>query len=93
MPATVAPQSLKVHKTTGAEVYKTRSMRVRRMVQTGTTTLSGVVSRIAVRSSSTAQTAIRFNSCNELEFQYGKFVRKLLDRRRLESTPLYDVAR
>jgi hypothetical protein len=46
--------------------------------------LSDVVSRIAVRSSSTAQAAIRFNSCNELEFQYGNFVRKLRDKFRRE---------
>ena len=65
---TVRAQSLRVYKTTGAEAYKTRGMSVRRVVRTGTTTLSDVVSRIAVRSSSTAQAAIRFNSCNELEF-------------------------
>ena len=84
MPATVAPQSLKVHKTTGADVYKTRSMSVRRAVQAGITTISDVVSSIAVRSSSTEQAAIRPNSSAELEVQFGKLSRKLRDKSRRE---------
>jgi hypothetical protein len=72
-----APQSLRVHQTTGAQVHKTRAASVRNILQAGTTTVNDVISNIAVQSSSTEREAIRFNSTKELIFQYGKFAKNL----------------
>ena len=72
-----APQSLMVHQTTGAQVYKTRAESVRKILQAGKTTINDVISNIAVQSSSTERAAIRFKSTPELIFQYGKFAKNL----------------
>ena len=79
-----APQSWRVHQTTGAQVYRTRAASVRKMVQAGTTTITDVISKIALESSSTEQAAKRFNSTDELAFQYHKFAKALQDKFRRE---------
>ena len=79
-----APQSWRVHQTTGAQVYRTRAASVRKMVQARRTTITDVITKIALESSSTEQSAKRFNSTEELAFQYHKFAKALQDKLRRE---------
>ena len=81
-----APQSLRVHQTTGAQVYKTRAASVRKILQAGKTTINDVISNIAVQSSSTERAAIRFKSTPELIFQFGKFAKNLKQKYSREQT-------